>query len=164
LGSDHKWHQCGNQTRHTPSHFLGFQSWFSLISTLARALFSIEDAQRKTIMQRDRASLRVFRSHVFVPVPAKRHSNGKRRTRATALNGHPSHADRPLPSSPLPQFPATHVIKLQVFWGDSVCAWPVDTCRDCARGGVASAILLCFDSSRRCRVQYINQVALAKPV
>lgn len=74
----------------------------------------------------------------------------------------PSHADCPLPLLPCPNSPHRTSSSFKCSGGDSVCAWPVDTCRDWARGGVASAILLCFDSSRRCRVQYITQVALAK--
>ena len=74
----------------------------------------------------------------------------------------PSYADRPLPLLPCPNSPRCTSSSSKCSEGGSVCTWPVDTCRDWARGGVVSAILLCFDSSRRCRVQYITQVALAK--
>ena len=90
---------------HATSHFLGPHLWFSLISTLA---FSIEDCD-ETIIQRDRASGAFFGLTVLFRCPLNATGKaGKRRKRATALNGHHlSHANHfsssLLPSLDFPQ-------------------------------------------------------------
>lgn len=126
----------GNNTlpRHIPSHSLGSPNWFSRISKLARALFSIEDAnENETIIQRDRASACFSVSPFLFRCPLNATGKaGKRRTRETALNGwtplghHLSHADRLFPPSSLPSIRPKGC--RQVLWGGSVCACPVDTC------------------------------------
>ena len=140
--------------RHIPSHSLGSPNWFSRISKLARALFSIEDAnENETIIQRDRASACFSVSPFLFRCPLNATGKaGKRRTRETALNGH--HLDtisltRTVSSLPLP-FPR-FAQKDVVRYGEAPCA-PVLLTRVPRRCCIGYSVVLRFLTSMPCTV------------